>query len=217
MLRRRKRAAHGEKHRLIFARHSLTRLFRNLLFATLIIWLVWWIAPYTPGPFRPPNDVYLFWAGTIFLAVTLLVFLMRRRGFIQARNNHILLALPLFRLRIPYSHVENVRMTKFKDIYDREKMSWSEKRFLSPYLPKTVSTISLNNFPVSEWLLRLFLPSYIFLPRSKGKGFVIYVDQYLQFNTEVDSRLNAARAAGTAKPPADDEVEFDGYFDLVDE
>jgi hypothetical protein len=108
-------------------------------------------------------------------------------------------------------------MTKFKDIYDREKMSWSEKRFLSPYLPKTVSTISLNNFPVSEWLLRLFLPSYIFLPRSKGKGFVIYVDQYLQFNTEVDSRLNAARAAGTAKPPTDDEVEFDGYFDLVDE
>lgn len=217
MVFRRRRAEHGKKHGLTFVRHSFTRLFRNLLFATLIIWVIWWIAPYTPGPFRPPNDKYLFWAGTIFAVTTLLVFLMRRRGFVQARSNHILLALPLFRLRIPYSHIENVKMTQFKKIYAREKMSWSEKRFLTPYFTQTVSTIHLHKFPVAEWLLRFFLPAYIFLPKSKGKGFVIHTKFYLEFNTEVDSRLNVARAGGIAQPPPEDDVEFDGFFDLIED
>lgn len=207
----------GEKHVIIFVRHSLTRLFRNLLFATLIFWIVWWIAPYTPGPFRPPHDKYLYWAGTGLGITTIIVFLLRRRGFVQARSNHILLALPFFRLKIPYSNIENVRMVRFKDLYDREKLSWAQKRFLSPYFHQTVSTINLHNFPVAEGLLRFFLPSYIFKPRDKGRGFVMYIKHYLEFNTEVDSRLNEFRAVGMTRPIKKDEPAYDGYFDLVED
>jgi hypothetical protein len=207
----------GEKHPIIFIRHSLTRVFRNLIFINLIIAIIWWVAPYTPGPFQPPNDFYLQWLGIFLLVVMILALLFRNSGFVQARSNHILLAIPFFRLKIPYSIVENVRMVQFRDLYDRKKMSWSEKRFLNPYFPKTVATINVNKFPLAEGLLRFFLPSYLFIPREKGKGFVIHTQYYLEFNTEVDSRLNVARSQGVAKPAKDDNIELNGYFDIFND
>ena len=137
----------GEKHSIIFIRHSLTRVFRNLIFAIVIIGVIWWVAPYTPGPFQPPNDVYIQWLGIFLLIVMILSLLLRNSGFVQARLTYILLAIPFFRIKIPYDVVENVRMVQFRDLYDRKKMSWSEKRFLSPYFPKTVATINVSSFP----------------------------------------------------------------------
>ncbi len=215
---KKRKSTSGEKHILIFVRHSLTRLFRNLLFATVIIWGVWWVAPYFDGPFTPPNDQYLFWGGVGLAALTIFVFLVRRRGFVQARSNHVLIAMPFFRLKIPYTNIESTRMEQFKDLYEKQKMSWAQKRFLTHYFAQTVSTINLHNFPVSEELLRFFLPDYIFIPRDKGRGFVIYVKHYLEFNTEVDSRLNEYRAVGMTRPiNKKEESAYDGYFDLVED
>lgn len=207
----------GDKHSIIFIRHSLTRIFRNLVFVNIIIGVIWWVAPYTPGPFQPPNDVYIQWLGIFLLIVMILALLLRNSGFVQAKSNHILLAIPFFRVKIPYENVENVRMVQFRDLYDRKKMSWTEKRFLNPYFPKTVATINLNKFPISEGLLRIFLPNYLFIPREKGRGFVIYTKFYLEFNTEVDSRLNATRSLGTGKPAKDKDIEINGYFDIFSE
>lgn len=209
----------GEKHVIIFVRHSLTRLYRHLLIDSLLVWGLWWAAAYVPGPFRPPNDKYLAWAGTALLILMLFVFLIRQRGFVQARSNHVLLALPFFRLKIPYTNIENMRMSQFRDLYDQSKLSWSQKRFLTPYMIHTVSVIHLHNYPVSEGLLRFFLPSYIFLPKEKGRGFVIFTEQYLAFNTEVDSRLNEYKAVGKTRPIGKEETEafYDGYFDLVED
>lgn len=215
---KKQKAKPGARHIIIFVRHSLTRLFRYLLLATLIIWVIWWTAPYSPGPFRPPNDKYLSWAGTALFFVMVIVFLVRHRGFVQARSNHVLLALPLFRLKIPYTNIENMRMAQFKELYDQKKLSWSQKRFLTPYMIHTVSVINLYNYPVAEGLLRFFLPSYIFLPKEKGRGFVIFTEQYLEFNTEVDSRLNEYKAVGKTRPVGKKEKAFyDGYFDLIED
>ena len=207
----------GEKHSIIFIRHSLTRVFRNLIFINVIIGVIWWVAPYTPGPFQPPNDVYIQWLGIFLLVVMILSLLLRNGSFVQARPTYVLLAIPLFRLKIPYDLVQNVRMVQFRDLYDRKKMSWSEKRFLNPYFPKTVATINLSKYPLAEGLLRFFLPNYLFIPREKGKGFVIYTKYYLEFNTEVDSRLNAIRSQGTAKPAKNDDIELNGYFDIFND
>lgn len=204
----------GEKHTMIFVRHSLTRVFRNLIVVNILIGVIWWVAPYTPGPFQPPNDAYILGFGIILLSVMFLSLLLRNSGFAQAKSDHILLAIPFFRIKIPYTIVENVRMVQFKDLYERKKMSWSQKRFLTPYFPKTVATINLSRYPIAEGLLRIFLPSYLFIPREKGKGFVIYTKYYLEFNTQVDSRLNATRSQGTGKPSKTEAMEVNGYFDL---
>ena len=209
----------GTKYRMIFVRHSLTRVFRNLMFATVIILLVWWVAPYAPGFFRPPNDIYLLWLAGLLLVGMILSLLFRNSGFAQAKKKHLLLKVPIFWVRIPYDLIENVRMVVFKDLYDLKKLSWAQRRFLTPYVHKTVVRVNLTNFPRSRFLLSLFLPDYLFLPKGKGKGFVVYVKDYLAFSTEVDSRLNEARTvAATGMEPSrrrqQEEVTFDGYFDL---
>lgn len=219
----RKRRKSAQKHRIIFIRHSLNRVWRNLIVIDVILWGAWWMAPYTPGDyFKPPNDVYLFIGACALFALVILSMLMRNSGFVQAQSRHVMLAVPFFRLRIPYSNIESVRMVRYQDIWDKKGLSWANKRFMRPYRSQTVATINLNDYPMSEFLLKLFLPNYLFLPDSKG--FIIYTKYYLEFNTEVDSRLNEARSIGAGPSSQkekitdlkEDEI-YDGYFDMFDQ
>lgn len=209
----------GKKFRILFVTHSLTRIFRNLLFITVITLGIWWAAPYTPGFFKPPNDVYLLWAAVVFLILMVLALFFRNYSVIQARPRFLLIRVPFFRLKIPYELVENVRMVLFKDLYDKKKMSWSQRRFLNHYLARTVVRINLNKYPMSHLLLSIFMPGYLLLPANKGIGFVIYTKQYLELSTEIDSRLNAARvepsgAKARKKTSMQKDMSADGFFDL---
>ncbi|MFN2144386.1 MAG: hypothetical protein ACK2T7_03500, partial [Anaerolineales bacterium] len=185
----------GKKFRILFVTHSLTRIFRNLLFITVITLGLWWAAPYTPGFFRPPNDVYFIWAAILFLILMVAALFFRHYSIVQAQPRFILIRVPFFRLKIPYDMVENVRMVLFKDLYEKKKMTWSQRRFLSHYLPRTVVRINLTKYPMSRFMLSIFMPGYLLLPPGKGTGFVIYTKQYLELSTEIDSRLNVAHTA----------------------
>ena len=216
-----KRKTSGKKHRIIFIRHSLNRVWRNLIVSDLILWGLWWAAPYIDAtPFRPPNDYYLLIGGWVLLVFVILALLLRNMAFIQVRAKHILLALPLARIRIPYENVEGVRMVLYKNLYEKKGLSWANQRFMRPYRQKTMVTLHLNKFPMSEFFLKLFLPNYMFLPDEKG--FLIYVKYYLEFNTEVDSRLNEARSFSADQPTRqtvtkDEEEAYDGYFNLFED
>jgi hypothetical protein len=151
------------------------------------------------------------------LMITSLFF--RHYSIVQARPRFILIRVPFFRLRIPYEDVENVRMVLFKDLYDKKTMTWSQRRFLSHYLPRTVVRINLTKYPMSRFLLSIFMPGYLLLPSDKGTGFVIYTKHYLELSTEIDSRLNAARAEPTGAKPRkkstfEEDMSAEGFFEL---
>ena len=219
----RKRKKTGNKHRIIFIRHSLNRVWRTLFVADVILWGAWWMAPYTKiNYFSPPNDVYLFLGALLLFVLVVMALLLRNSGFVQARNKYVLLAIPFFRIRIPYENIENVRMVRYQDLWEKKGLSWANRRFMRAYRHQTVATINLNQYPVSEFLLKLFLPNYLFLP--EGRGFLIYTKYYLEFNTEVDSRLNEARTTGALQPTRKDKITqtdqdevYDGYFDIFDQ
>ena len=113
-------------------------------------------------------------------------------------------------------------MVRYQDLWEKKGLSWANRRFRRAYRHQTVATINLNQYPVSEFLLKLFLPNYLFLP--EGQGFLIYTKYYLEFNTEVDSRLNEARTTGALQPTNKDKITqtdtdevYDGYFDIFDQ
>ena len=208
----------GKKFRIIFVRHSLTRIFRNLLFITVIILGLWWAAPYTPGFFRPPNDVYCLWAAVVFLVLMVFALFFRNYSVIQARPRFLLIRVPFFRLKIPYELVENVRMV----LVQRPLRQKNDVLVTTPVpqpLPGPHSgegqSEQVPHFPL---LLSIFMPGYLLLPANKGIGFVIYTKQYLELSTEIDSRLNLARTAAPLgefqdeKPQED--IYADGFFDL---
>lgn len=211
----------GQKHRIIFIRHSLNRIWRNLIVSDLILWGLWWIAPYIDGtPFRPPNDKYLFIGASLLMVIVVMAILMRNSAFVQARGSDVLISLPFFRVKVPYANIEGVRMVLYKNLYEKKGLSWANKRFMRPYRQKTMVTLSVKKYPGSETMLKILLPSYMFLPDEKG--FLFYIKYYLEFNTEVDSRLNEARSYSAEQPSRQkitktEEEAYDGYFNLFED
>lgn len=184
----------GKKHRILFISQSINRIWRNLLLIDIILWIVWWFAPYGNPIFAPPNDIYIMYAGVVVLLLMLFFFLIRKWGYVQAKAKHVLVVVPFFRLRIPYKHIESVRMTEFKKLFKYRGLSWANKRFLRPYFRKTVATLHLNGYPLPYSLIRFFLPTHMILPRDTG--FIFPIKDFLKFNTEVDSRLTIQRDQG---------------------
>ncbi|MEN8240704.1 MAG: hypothetical protein ABFS17_02190 [Chloroflexota bacterium] len=217
MAKPRRRSKPGKKHKNLFVTHSMNRIWRRLLVASILIWAAWWAAPYAGSFLRPPFDLYLEYAGLASLGLTLLAFLMRNRGFIQARGKFVHLRGVLFRIRIPYERIDNVRMAVFREVYRGVKLSWAQRRFFKKHYKETVATLILDKYPRPRFLLRILLPSYVFLPR--GDGFLVLVKDYVLFNTEVDSRLDASRDQqrfhDKSRKPGEDE--YDGYFNTFDD
>jgi hypothetical protein len=187
----------GTKHAILFIPHSINRIWRNLLLLDIVIWVSWWFAPYGAVFFMPPNDIYLMYFGVFGLVLILFLVMIRNWGYVQALPTCVKVAMPFFHLKIPYKYVDNVRMMEFRQLFDYRELNWSDKRFLQPYFRETVATLHLKKFPKPFFILRIFVPNYLFLPQETG--FLFLIEDYLGFNTEVDSRLVAYRDRRRAK------------------
>jgi len=187
----------GFKHAILFIPHSINRIWRNLLLLDIVIWVSWWFAPYGAAIFAPPNDIYLMSFGMFVLLLILFLVMIRNWGYVQALPTHVKIVVPFFQLRIPYKYIDNVRMMEFRQLFNYRELNWADKRFLQPYFRETVATLHLKKFPKPFYLLRIFIPNYLFLPHETG--FLFLIEDYLRFNNEVDSRLVAYRDRRRAK------------------
>lgn len=187
----------GTKHAIFFIPHSINRIWRNLLLLDIVIWVSWWFAPYGAAFFAPPNDIYLMYFGMLVLMLILFLVMIRNWGYVQALPTHVKVAVPFFHLKIPYKYIDNVRMIEFRQLFNYRELNWADKRFLQPYFRETVATLHLKKFPKPFYLLRVFIPNYLFLPYEAG--FLFLIKDYLRFNTEVDSRLIAYQDRRRAK------------------
>ncbi|HEX7974440.1 MAG TPA: hypothetical protein VF498_08540, partial [Anaerolineales bacterium] len=62
---------------------------------------------------------------------------------------------------------------------------WAQHRFLEPFFGETAVVIELTGFPMARSLLRLFLPSMMFL--RQNTGLILLVPDWMAFSTELDS------------------------------
>ena len=204
-----KRAKSGRRHKLLFFRHSMDRIWRAILIFDLVLWAAFWFAIYIPA-FMPPRDRTLFLAAEILLILGIIFYLIRNTAYIQAREDHMRLAVPLYRLNIPYGFVQSLRTNEFSQIYTLSELNWSNKRFFRPYFGATMVTLILRQFPKAPGTLQIFLPKYLFLP--KDVGFLFLINDWMGFSTEFDSRMNIYRTAkGGAKPFIEETKDGDLY------
>ncbi len=175
----------GKKHKLLFYRHAMDKVWRSLLMFDIILWLIWYIAPLLPS-FYPPKDRILFYSGVAVLAMMIIVFFIRNGAYIQARPEYLMLRIPLYRVKIPYNKINGLRTSEMGKVMDSGRLSGSNRRFLKPYRRgTTVMSLIFLEWPKSEVALRLFFPSYMFL---KGdKGFLIYIRDWMNLSTEFES------------------------------
>ena len=210
---------HGRKHRLLFYKHSMDRIWRSLLLLDFILWISWWFAPYIPA-FQPPKDWPLEFGGFAILLMLLIVFYMRNNSFVQARDDYLLIKVPLYRLKIPYSFCETVRTAEMRRVLSGAKLTPGDRRFLKPYRgDTTVLMLILRVYPKSMGILRIFFPRYMFL--TDQQGFLLLIKHWIDFSTEFDSRINMARGEGYAPvaemPKTEMKEDSPGLYNLFGE
>ncbi len=190
----------GKKHKLLFIPHSINRIWRNLLLLVIVLFVLWWFAPYGDIFFGPDWDNYVYLYPGIFFTLLMIFFiLIRNWGSIQARPKHVIIQIPFFRIKVPYDIINNVRMTEFKSLFTYRDLNWADKRFLRPYFKNTVATLYLKRYPKGVGILRIFAP-YLFL--SNETGFLFLIRDFVGFNTEVDSRMGAQKMAASPREEA---------------
>jgi hypothetical protein len=120
---------------------------------------------------------------------------------VRAFDRYLLIVSPFFRFKTSYKRLRGVRTTDFYRVFDVEKLSWAQERYLEPLIGSTVVAIRLSDFPLPPRLINLFFRN--FLISQEGTEMVLMVPEWMSLSVELDSRYNdynEARRARRSKP-----------------
>ena len=190
-----KNKSKGEKHPLLFYRHTMARLWRISIMADIVLWISWWFLGPGLSPFM---NNFLCYGAIVVGVIAIFARLARNMGYVQAKADHLLLATPFLRLKISYRRIVSARLAEFVQLFSPKRMSWADRRFAEPYFAKTILVVILNGYPLSPAILRLFLSKYIFHPREKA-GFVLVTPDWMALSTEIDSYQGSWRETRSPK------------------
>ncbi len=180
----------GKRHRLLLYRRTMDRLWIATLILGLLLGAIWlWLWVSETPILNPGNEIWLLAGSAVSLGFTLFAFVSRQAAYVQPHRDHLRLVTPFLRLSISYKRIRNVHPAAFQQLFPPGKASWAQRSLLDPFYGRTVVVVELSSYPMSPYLLRLFLSPQMFSPQSSG--FVFVVPDWMAFSTEVDSFRSA--------------------------
>ena len=175
-----------KRYPLLLYRRTMDRVWKYTLFLGLILLATWAL------PLVHERDLgwisskdLLLTAAAVVLAITLFAFLGRSQAYVKVHQDHLRLVTPFLRLNISFRRMRSAHPALLQQLFPPQSAKWAQRRFLEPFYGKTVLVIELKGYPLSPFLLRLFLPEQMFSTRSEG--LVILTDDWMKFSTELDS------------------------------
>ena len=184
----------GRRHLLLLYKHTMDRLWLPTLILGLVMALVWWFASVGDIPaLQPPRDMWVFMGALVVLAFTLFSLLARNMSYVQAKEDHLRVVTPFLRLKISYRRFISGHPEVAHEIFPPTKLKKSERRFISPFYAHTAVVIKINEFPLPQSVLRLFLSNFMFT--SKFTGFVFLVQDWIALSMEIDNLYGIWRDA----------------------
>lgn len=180
----------GSRYPLLFYRRTLGRLALGAFVLGLTLIVVWgW-------SLIEPHDILFFEGETLVLlsavasfGIALVAFIARGQAYVKPYHDFVLIATPFLHIRVSYRRIRSLHPALIQQVFPPEKQSWTQKRFLAPFIGKTALILELRGYPLNRMLLQLFLPRYMFYPQ--GDGFVLLVSDWMKFSTEFDSFTGA--------------------------
>lgn len=141
--------------------------------------------------------------GALAILVGLFFIVIKRFAYVQVFPTYLKLVLPFLRLNISYKRVTRTTATEMRHLFPRKSMSWWVQEIFAPLANQIAVVVELNRYPISPTFLRLFF--YRFFFKDKTPHFVILVNDWMLFSTELDSmRTNTNPEAGNRqKRPRD--------------
>ena len=180
----------------IVGRHARKALILSFLFLGLWILVDRGVAYRLDRSTQP----WLFAGGLVAIAYWLFARFGPSLAYAQAHRDHLRLQTPIFRLNISYRRIINTRPIVFGKLFPPESMPNRDRRPLKRFLGATALGIDLRGLPLPTWLLRLFLSRYMLA--NDQIGFVLLIDDWMRFSTQLTSLMGEWRASRHQRPPS---------------
>lgn len=197
-MRRKKRI--GKRHPLLLYQRFIGRLFWPTFLVGVALLALWWAGSwYNPSFLSPLVAMLVLGAGLMVMLTALFLLLAKRMTYVQTFPDHLRVITPFLRLKISYRRIRSVHSANIQQLFPPERAKSSERSLLEPFYGMTVVVIEVRGYPMSPNILRAFLPKQIFLPKSKGIGFVLITPDWMDLSTEIDSSLGNWRQSQTRR------------------
>jgi hypothetical protein len=183
-----KRSKPGKRYPLLIYKRYMDRLWGATLVLGLLLGLAWLWLWFDDTPLIERVDENWLFVGAVFsLGFAAFTFLSRSVAYVQPHRDHIRLVTPFLRLHISYRRIVSVHPASFQQLFPPQRASWGARRFLEPFYPKTAVVVDVSAYPMSPFVLRLFLAPQMLSPKSRG--FVLVVPDWMELSTDLDSHI----------------------------
>jgi hypothetical protein len=161
-----------------------------------------WIAVFVTGfgaaawffaPQLSDFNVYLLLgAGAVAFLITLILFLIRKSAYLQLYPDDLRLVTPFMRVKVGYRRIQRTYTADMSNLFPPKKVRGMRWEILSPYIKNTAIVANLSAYPMAPWILHAFLSYFFFIPKDKSPHFILLVDNWLDFSTDLESCRAAA-------------------------
>lgn len=131
-------------------------------------------------------------AGALVTVAGLVILTIRKFAYIQLFPTYFRLVTPFLRLNVSYKRVRRTSTTTFGAVFPPSSVSKWRAEIVQPLAKMTAIVVELTGYPVSRTALLFFLSPFFF--KDKTPHFVILVENWMQFSSELES----ARTGGSA-------------------
>lgn len=189
----------GHRYPLVIYREVINRWWPDVLILGVFLAVLAW--PIYKDPLGQAQPWRWQWmlglsGGTIFFSLLLLA--MRGMAYVQVFPSHVKLVTPFLRLNISHKRLRRSTTTEMRALFPPEKMRGWKRDVIAPLGGRTALVLELNGWPASPELMRIFLSHFFF--KDKTPHFVILVNDWMRFSTELESLRRGDGAARPASP-----------------
>ncbi|MBI5825875.1 MAG: hypothetical protein HZB18_17755 [Chloroflexi bacterium] len=192
----------GRRYPLVIYTHMLNRWYPALLaLGFFLLVLAWGI--YARG-FEQWRWLAIASIGglNVFLGLSLLA--LRKSAYVQPFSDHLRLATPFLRLNISYKRLRRTSSANMGALFPPKSVSKWQAEIIEPIAKMTVIVLELTAFPMSQSSMRLFLSPLFF--KDKTPHFVILVNDWMRFSSELESMRSGTTGATTAQKKRDNSI-----------
>jgi hypothetical protein len=119
-------------------------------------------------------------------------------AYVQPRPDHLRVQTPLYRLKVSYRRIQNVRPIEFGRMFPPASLSRGERRLLAPFFGTTAVGVDLHGLPLARLALRLFFSRFLFA--TDQPGLVLLVEDWMALSRQLNAIAERWRASGQARP-----------------
>lgn len=176
----------GRKYPLIVYRHLLNRWWTPMFAIGLVMFALAY-GEYTDAVYRfiPWRWQLLAGIGVLAILTGIFFLVIRQIAYIQPFPAYIKLVTPFLRVNISYKRLHKTTTNEMRQLFPPKNMSGWMRDIFEPLASQTAIVLELKSYPVSPFLLRMFLSRFFF--KDKTPHFVILVKDWMGLSTEIDS------------------------------